>query len=660
MYSNHLLQLRVVLPLLVCASLVLLVPAHPATAETSPMTLAAVLCANVLAAPEYVIENVTVLHTLAPGRIPLWPVWSQSGTRIAFTATDPDLMQGHAWLSEIWAMKVLCCWDPIRLLAESDGATCHSLNFTADDTALLFLDYRPGQFGGMPSLCDAQVAGQETSLEIRAIDLDPSIESGTIYHADIRETPYGTWIVVDVERPGSHRDIVSIYLIPTTASGIPDLSSAVKIVDNIQEIDSARLSLSPSGNELLFAYWPLEHGANIALITDLDRIVSGDDPPITSLSDPRVKIMNDGPCHADAPSWSEDGSLFFYAYDFSGNFHISEMNFDEVDFDVMVVRLQDALAGNLVPTRLQIPGNQGCINASRGGTRIVFGQTGSLGNQVCAATFRISDLMSINEAGVVQDRFVLKDGSGTKLRITRSTVVSNYGTGAGPLRMSVFTPVSPLREAMLMQGLIGIGALRVWTYENLAGGGNPNPQPASFNPPAKAVFSYTDAEIHGLDENELLVYAYNPETGFFDHALPVIAHDPDTNTICVEIESIPPADTGGEKSGEAQAAGSLALGIIDSDGDGLSDGVELRWDGDPEENIYDPIDNPAGTDLNPWNSDTDGDGVKDYDELNFGSNPLDPASAPELPAAGIASLVALISLLTIISMRAKHKRRYAS
>jgi len=658
MFSDHLRQSHSASAFLIFASVFTLIAAFPPTAKALDTALPAALCASVFAAPEFSIENVTVLHTLAPDRIPLWPVWSQDGKRIAFTATDPDLMQGYSWLSEIWVMDVATFPAAKRLLRESNGATCGSLNFTPNDAALLYIDHITGEYGGMPSLCDAHVAGTETSLGIRATDLDHSIVSGTIFHTDIRETPHGNRMVVDLEKYGVHTT-VSVYLIPTTASGVPQVSSATEIVNDVLGISPVRLSLSPSGNELLFAHSSTGPKPNVALITGLDRIVSGEDPPISSWGDSRVKIMNDGPNHADAPSWSEDGSLFFYGYDFIGAFNMIDMNFEVANFDVMVVRLEDALAGNLNPTRLQIPGNQGCIYASRGGTRIVFGQTGSPDYQICAATLRISDLMLIDGAGVVQTPFTLKDGSGTTLSVDQSTVVSGYGTGSGPLRLSVFTPISPLEEAALMTGTVGIGALRVWSYQNLASGGNPNPQPASFDPPATVEFSYTDAEIRGLDEEELLVYEYDPETGFFDRLLPVIKHDPDANRITVQLESIAPAVTGGGKSGKAQAVGSLALGIVDSDRDGLSDGMELRWDGDPAANIYDADTNPTGTDLNPWKADTDGDGIRDSDEIAFGFNPIDPASAPEFPATGSGALASLVTMLALAGLRAQCKGRRA-
>jgi YD repeat-containing protein len=69
----------------------------------------------------------------------------------------------------------------------------------------------------------------------------------------------------------------------------------------------------------------------------------------------------------------------------------------------------------------------------------------------------------------------------------------------------------------------------------------------------------------------------------------------------------------------------LALGVIDSDGDGLTDEEERR----------------LGTD--PFNGDTDGDGYPDGLEIALGSDPLDPTSIPDVrpPTILIAPLLAL-------------------
>lgn len=598
------------------------------------------------ATPEYSIENVTPVHTLTPLRVPLWPTWSHDGKRLAFTNTNVNLMEGHAWLSQIWCMDLADYPNATRLMREPDNSTCGCLAFVPDDTCLLFIQYVEGKPGGLPALCHSEIAGVWLPTGITALELDPSAVGGVIFHTDIRDTPNGSRMVVDLYRPTGN---TSIYAIPTDAAGRPSLSQAVEIVQEIDNLDPVRLALSPSGNELLVCHdYAVDSDTDIALITGVDNIVAGIDPPITSWSDTRVRIMNDGPNHADAPSWSEDGSLFFYGYDLMGTFKMIDMNFDQADFDVMVVRLEDALAGNLTPTAIQIPGNQGCIGASSGGTRIAFGQTADPNNQVCVATFRIADTLALDGAGVVPTSFALADGSGTTLSIPASTAVSNHGAIAGPLKISVFTPFSAIEEAALLEGTAGIPVVRDYSYENL--GGNPDPQPLTLDPPASLTIVYTDAEIRGLNEEELAVYDYNPESGLFDTLLPIVSHDLEANTLVVEINSIDPATTAGAKAGESDTLGTLGVGIVDSDGDGLSDGRELRWDGNLQFNIYDPESNPMGTDLDPYAADTDGDGVSDGTEARLSMNPLDAGDGEDLPVANTLAVVLFAFLLAGVGL----------
>ncbi len=58
---------------------------------------------------------------------------------------------------------------------------------------------------------------------------------------------------------------------------------------------------------------------------------------------------------------------------------------------------------------------------------------------------------------------------------------------------------------------------------------------------------------------------------------------------------------------------------LDSDGDGVTDVVELQFGGDP------------------YNPDSDGDGWEDGEEVDLGSNPLDSSSVPQLTTWGVDS-----------------------
>ena len=63
----------------------------------------------------------------------------------------------------------------------------------------------------------------------------------------------------------------------------------------------------------------------------------------------------------------------------------------------------------------------------------------------------------------------------------------------------------------------------------------------------------------------------------------------------------------------------------DTDGDTLSDGFEVGYDGDSSSYS-------AATDLNPLEKDTDSDGYPDNTELIYASNPIDASSTPLVAA----------------------------
>jgi len=79
-------------------------------------------------------------------------------------------------------------------------------------------------------------------------------------------------------------------------------------------------------------------------------------------------------------------------------------------------------------------------------------------------------------------------------------------------------------------------------------------------------------------------------------------------------------DSDGITDSAEQVLGTSAL-QFDTDGDGLLDGDETALDGDSS--TYTP-----GVDLDPLDTDTDGDGFSDSFEIDYGTDPLDPASQP--------------------------------
>lgn len=165
------------------------------------------------------------------------------------------------------------------------------------------------------------------------------------------------------------------------------------------------------------------------------------------------------------------------------------------------------------------------------------------------------------------------------------------------------------------------------------------------------------------DTNSMDIAAPVTITAVFIVDNPDIDGDGCTNTDEVLAGTDPnDPDTDGDGEGDCPEIGPDPANPLDSDGDGIIDGLESSvtdTDGDGVNDESDPantdpcIPNPnagpcdqdgdgltnaqeatAGTD--PTNPDTDGDGINDGDEITNGTNPLDPCSPPNAtPACNI-------------------------
>lgn len=113
---------------------------------------------------------------------------------------------------------------------------------------------------------------------------------------------------------------------------------------------------------------------------------------------------------------------------------------------------------------------------------------------------------------------------------------------------------------------------------------------------------------------------------------PILVSDAPLATVSVDPElEIMDVDEDGLNAAEEKYYGTDP-NLADTDGDGYSDGEEVRAGYDPlgsgkldsdSDNFPDPDERAFGTD--PFNPDTDGDGFNDGDEIEAGHNPLIPA-----------------------------------
>ncbi len=631
----------------------------------------------VASSPTYALENVVEIHEVPTGRFALWPQWSNDGQRISFSSHDPSLPEYQ--FGELHTVNVSEPFEWIRLVADSEKVSWNAVGgFAPDDQRIFFMakDFTPPPDYGWATVlcrCSSTLPDVVERDLLSLTDVCETAASGFISHCHLAETALGTKLLLSMELRGeqSQDRLIAMYILDVDASGDPVPASAVEIFTPIANTAPGtpggfgRPRLSPSANEIVVEWYYSSSNIDVTLLTGIRSILSGAESPVTSPSDPRVIPIESGANYALQPQWSEDGSLFFYTEDFSGLFDHERFNIQEADFDLLVVSLADAIAGEVNPYRILAPGTQAFVGASRGGTRIAYLGGEDLPNRVNVCTLRISDDMPLAPDGTSEGAFTLLDGSGLEWHCPAGTQLSGYGAPTASLSVSVFTPVSPVDEAQLLEGVSEIPVVRSFSVENAS-----VPVDVSFVPPARLTLAYTDAEIAGLPEAGLGVYQYNAATGEFDTVLPVLERDPDNNRITVEVSSI--SSSGAVKDGET--VGSLGLGgkldtdgdglsdeleaqlgtlpdVADSDGDGLSDFEEVYWDGDLAPDIFDSDINPGGTDLDPLNPDTDGDGVADGREAQWNSDPLDAASTAELPLAGIMGLALLLLALTRVGVR---------
>ncbi len=87
----------------------------------------------------------------------------------------------------------------------------------------------------------------------------------------------------------------------------------------------------------------------------------------------------------------------------------------------------------------------------------------------------------------------------------------------------------------------------------------------------------------------------------------------------------------------------------DLDGDGLSDNFEQCFDGNCiVYNLFDPVANSTGTDLDFNNRDTDQDGYSDRSEISTASNPIDSSSVPTTTPDGDLNFDALVNAADVL------------
>jgi len=561
--------------------------------------------------------------------------WSHDGKKIAYLAAPGDNQQA--------VLKVfdLVTQETVTLADFETGQFIRGLGLTwsSDDQFIYYVSFpEPQDVGwGTLSRCSATIPNQTAEhvtrslVTIEALD-EEALDGGVLYPATVLSGGVPKLLFNSFPVHADYTMHSVIYAADLDPEGNPTLP-ATPLTDFGAVTDFGQCVLSPLGDSLLVCrnYGPTD--SQLYLFTEVDDIINGTTEPIAAWHDPRVIAVGEGRNYLSSPSFSQDGTIIFYSKDVTGRYWhglndgFSFENYYECDFDIMMIDVSDALLGG---SALRLPkwGNQMGLKASGGGTRVAWTEAYHTGtsSSVYAATVRLIDTASLS-GGVLQADSILNDGSGTRLTVAADTVLTGADPGATSIDFSVFTPISPIEEALLGDSEVPV----VRDFE---------PTGITFDPPAQLRFTYTDAEIRNFDEETLhVVWMHDGEPQFLD----ILDIDCEANHVLVEVPGF--SEFG------------LTDGASDLDGDGLTNEQETM-DLDPDtpgiQNPFDPgvkdstgdneDPNPDGIadGLNDW----DGDGMRNAEEFLWGYDPLDPVSYALLPGAStVAHLVAIAVLL---------------
>jgi len=322
-----------------------------------------------------------------------------------------------------------------------------------------------------------------------------------------------------------------IWCMDIDDSANPDFGSAMKILATNDLLVNP--VLSPDGDTLLVEQPWTSTNSRIWFIKDIADVLADTTLPVEDLeSDPRVYLLNPDDSYATDPQTSQDGSLIYYVKDVTLTLDLSDFDgtFYTSDFDVVVLKRSEIVANMPNENILPIPGHQFSLHASSGGTRFAFANFDVTEAQLNLGSLIISATVMVDPSGITQEELTLVDGSGLRLVIPAGTLIQGITIpGDGLITLTIHTPITPFEE-LALANLAGVKLTREF-----------GPSGITFDPPegesVALTIHYTDAEVEGLDENELtlvevtLVEVDGIET--IPHT--IIARDPAANTITAEL-----------------------------------------------------------------------------------------------------------------------------
>lgn len=556
----------------------------------------------------YAVENQELIH-FPPGGA-FRSTWNHASDQIAYVGHDGDF--------SVWIVDPLDA-TTARKVPNTNVAVSFfgEVAFTPDDQYII------AATAAEPSkLLKIRISDGQVTDYMTASDLglgagygvgSPSVTIGT------DGTNWLTFLTIN----HNVAEVVNegIYRCAISADGSYNAASCEKIVGDFAFFRSPVLS---HNGDMIMLERPLTPTTRRVVlysgVNSLSEPISSEDT-FTTISQPEYFSMS--------PNFSKDDTLLYYCMDVNQAFDEFQLiqTIPLSDFEVVVFRTSDAIAGLWNYYILTSAGNQALMAASSGGTRLSFIDTREGFSGLNVATLQVNALVTLGSNNEFLSDFSLTDGAGTLLQYEAGTVVNTMKKSGqkftnGQVTISMSTPVSVSAEIQLPPGNI---LKRKFSEEYL-----------TFTPAGSCTFTYTDSEVEGIDESTIEVVLISAD-GAEENAV-VTARDLAENIITVEMPhfSILAASVALDTDGDGLTDDEEAIlgtnpNLSDTDGDGISDYQEVNFDGNGAYNPFHPVNNPSGTDTDATISDTDGDGVSDGQEQNFGGNPLDSGSTPNLP-----------------------------
>ena len=328
---------------------------------------------------------------------------------------------------------------------------------------------------------DQQEIIRDEEILIQCISIDPSGNAG----------PGKTrWVV-------SYRDTTTVphYNGAAVATGTPGPNFPDTVVEIFEWLDIWGISVSYDGNSIAFATNEAEEGDfnDIFVFTGILDVLNGSQPPVNSLSDPRVRrITYDAACD-EIPTWSLDNNyilafklvrgyvppeLFHPIIQNGGNLKDILENYD-VDGDLVVYR--DSSIAGAISRRdtLEVYVNYGFDGS-------IATSLGQFGDEIGIGIMYMQTSDSVG--GTKQAEKVCDQGY--------SCVIFPSGSVPSPMLVTINTPPNLTDERPVDAAFIGVARQF-------------GPVGTVFSDSVVISLHYLDQQIVGSEEDSLAIYSWN-------------------------------------------------------------------------------------------------------------------------------------------------------